>query len=289
MQESNDSLVPLPVVWQKPGREIYVTGDFNDFSLLPLNGETEKFAIIWVKPGKVLYRFRVDGIYMIDPNKPIKLLDGAEFNLIEVSKLPHAISDIQTLSLRELKDLDMNLCQGSKRDQPNAEIKNRFASSLFPPKGSPLPSKNKFGNKSLNKIIKIQAFIRGKLQHMKFKKILEKTKIIKNFKDSSTNTEQNIVIDLEKEKLKLQIEKLKKENEMLLKVAQKWKYKYESVKERQEKPIDNIKVRSPKKNLTMPSIPWVKSTTPDSKSQNPINIREFPKTQSISSKRIIKW
>lgn len=46
MQSNYESLVPLPITWQNSGKDVFVTGDFNGFSLLPLTGDAEKFVIV---------------------------------------------------------------------------------------------------------------------------------------------------------------------------------------------------------------------------------------------------
>lgn len=160
------------------------------------------------------YRFLIDGIYRIDVNNPNEISNGILFNTIAVSSLPTAIGDIQTLSLQELQDFDSKLCKTIKTEPKNMKLSKEIRNTA---KNS---NKNRFNRKTLESIIKIQAFIRGRLQRTRYIQNLVKSKTLKMV-DIGVNTDQKIVIDLEKEKLKLQILKLLKENDNLSKEIEK--------------------------------------------------------------------
>ena len=38
--------VPIPIIWPHEGNEVYVTGDFCNYSLTLLTGEKEKFCVV---------------------------------------------------------------------------------------------------------------------------------------------------------------------------------------------------------------------------------------------------
>jgi len=101
--------VPIPIVWPHGGSEVYVTGDFTNYSLMMLTGDSEKFCVVWCDPGTQLYRFLVDGSYVCDHTKPTVLSEDTLYNSIEVADLPQPISNLHLLSLEELEKLDSQL------------------------------------------------------------------------------------------------------------------------------------------------------------------------------------
>lgn len=77
MDETNNAMICF--TWNKSGDIVYVTGAFNSYNLLKLESDNmtnEKRATIWVKPGKVFYRYVVDGRELCDLDKPSEIVNG---------------------------------------------------------------------------------------------------------------------------------------------------------------------------------------------------------------------
>jgi hypothetical protein len=203
--------VPVPIVWPYDGSEVYVTGEFNTFSLTLLTGDKEKFCVVWCNPGSYLYRFCVDGSYTCDPNKPTLLSENVTYNQFEVADLPEPISNLQQLSLEELEKLDSQLFE-----RPEIELDRR----LHKLKGflRKVVQRKKF-LKIRNAAIIVQAWVKGMKQRRRYKKFKEFWKWREKEKcDKETMTE-----DLEEskyEKMKKIIEEMKEEIENLKKTQE---------------------------------------------------------------------
>ena len=99
----------VPVVWKYPGKEVYVSGEWNDFAQTELLGEQEKIAILWLRPGTYFYRFLVDGSYTFDPLKDCAKEDSVWYNRRAVEELPEALNCLSSLSLEEMEELDREI------------------------------------------------------------------------------------------------------------------------------------------------------------------------------------
>ena len=106
-------LVPVPIVWSYKCTEAYVTGEFNDYGLYELSGDTEKYTVIWVSPGVLFYRFLIDGVYTYDPNKPVENIDGAVYNVHYVETLPTALGDLYHMSINDIEEMDKRISSES--------------------------------------------------------------------------------------------------------------------------------------------------------------------------------
>lgn len=202
--------VPIPVVWPHGGSEVYVTGDFNSYSLLLLTGEKDKFCVIWCSPGTCIYRFLVDGSYMCDKTKPTIASEGTLYNFIEVVELPQPISNLHLLSLEELENLDNQLFAN-----PQQEIEKRIhKAKAFLRR---VVQRKKFLYIK-NAAIRIQSWIKAKRQRKKYLEYLEYLHYKKKtFEDKEMQTDE--IIDEEKEQLKKLVAELTEENEKLQKNA----------------------------------------------------------------------
>jgi hypothetical protein len=132
-----EGLVAVPVVWKYPGREVYVSGEWNDFALTELVGEQEKIAILWLRPGGYFYRFLVDGSYTFDPLKDCVKEDSVWYNRLVVEELPEALNRLSTLSLEEMEELDREI---STRKSSYSSIDFDIPQITAVPK-SPVPEK----------------------------------------------------------------------------------------------------------------------------------------------------
>lgn len=211
--------VPIPIVWPHGGNEVYVTGDFNSYSLVMLTGDIEKFCVVWCDPGVHLFRFLVDGSYKCDPTKPVKVSEEVSYNYIEVADLPQPISNLHLLSLEDLEKLDSQLFQVSQQDLEKRIHKIKaFMRRVVDQK--------KF--KTLkNATNKIKALVKGRNQRKRFLKYLQ----FKNWKETGKEDKETMTDtypDPVVEELKKTIEDLKTANEGLMK-------KMETIKIAQDK------------------------------------------------------
>lgn len=236
--------VPIPIVWPHGGSEVYVTGDFNSYSLMMLTGDSEKFCVIWCDPGVHLYRFLVDGSYVCDHTKPTTLSEDTLYNTTEVADLPQPISNLHLLSLEELEKLDSQLFVNPQDDidRKVGKVKSFLLRVV---------AQRKFRNakKAVNKI---KAWVKGRkvrkhfLEFSRFQKWERAEK-----KEQGTMTEP--MVNEEMEEMKKIIMELKLQNEGLGK-------KIDGMKNAQEKKKPPIRKVDPPlisiKDFLTPSKPF---------------------------------
>lgn len=121
-----EGLTAVLIVWRYPGKEVYVTGEVNEYAMTELNGEQEKAAVLWLSPGKYLYRYVVDGSYAFDPLKDCVREGKTWYNLITVDPPPPALTCLSTFSLEQMEELDRGLTSYtssfSSTDDPTPSI-----------------------------------------------------------------------------------------------------------------------------------------------------------------------
>lgn len=121
-----EGLAAVPVVWRYPGREVYVTGNLNDFAMTELMGEQEKIAVFWLRPGLYFYRFLVDGSFTFDPLKDCVREDSIWYNRLVVEELPEELIRLSSLSLEQMEEMDKELsvrkCSYSSIDSSTPDI-----------------------------------------------------------------------------------------------------------------------------------------------------------------------
>jgi hypothetical protein len=205
--------VPIPIVWPHGGNEVYVTGDFNCYSLVMLTGDAEKFCVVWCDPGVHLYRFMVDGSYKCDLNKPVKESEDVLYNVVEVADLPQPISNLHLLSLEDLEKLDSQLFQVSQQDLEKRIYKIKaFLRRVVDQK--------RFKQKKYL-INKIKAWLKGRKQRKRFQTFQTFLKFkVPEKSDKETMTEPLLSEPSDSktiEDLKKTIEELKSSNESLSK------------------------------------------------------------------------
>jgi Glycogen recognition site of AMP-activated protein kinase len=239
--------VPIPIVWPHEGSEVYVTGDFNSYSLTLLTGEKEKYCVIWSNPGICLYRFMVDGSYMCDSSKPTTVCDDIIYNFIEVTQLPQPISNLHLLSLEDLEKLDSQLFINPQVLIENKIIKIKsFLLGVF--------IRKRF-LKIRNACIRLQSWYKNVLQLKRYNKAkFDSNCKQKKFVDVGINTENPIEVDLEKENMKLLISQLTEQYQKLEKSYEFLKNSLENKKKNVRKvdpPLISIKAfMTPSKPLS---------------------------------------
>ncbi|XP_051509029.1 5'-AMP-activated protein kinase subunit beta-1-like isoform X1 [Myxocyprinus asiaticus] len=98
-QESDckTSLEERPTVFRYngPGKEIYLSGSFNNWAKIPLNKSHNNFvAIIDLPEGEHQYKYYVDGYWTLDPKEPVVTnKSGVVNNVIKVRKTDFEVFD----------------------------------------------------------------------------------------------------------------------------------------------------------------------------------------------------
>lgn len=158
MDDSLKPSVSFQISWAKPCRKAYVSGNFNDFALTILSGDTKKFTNIMARTGRLLYRFKIDGIYQIDPEKPKTQFKNIFYNY----------SDIVQPSLQ----INSNIEKNSEMLSEKSTNLSSHAASI-----NTSPFRNRtlshFRRKdTLRSVIKLQAFFRMVIHQRRYKNYL---------------------------------------------------------------------------------------------------------------------
>jgi hypothetical protein len=104
-----ESFTPIVFNWNEACDEAFVTGDFNEFALTELEGDSVKTVVSWLKPGVYYYRFMVDGTYQPSQLKPTVLMYGRLYHQLTVESLPSEIRDLQHMTAEQLEKMDEEL------------------------------------------------------------------------------------------------------------------------------------------------------------------------------------
>ncbi|CAG9317018.1 unnamed protein product [Blepharisma stoltei] len=190
--------------WTKPCKRAFVSGTFNDFHLDMLTGDNDKFLNSMVQPGRIYYRFKIDGLYQVDTSKPTTLYEKTLYNYADITA-PTLQINSKLKEKPELKAPNSN----------KSTCKSSSATSLTtsPYRTRPLST---FRNSiSLSNIIKIQAWIRSVIQRIRFKRYLKHIRTVKNRKNISAETTFDAHDGYEK--LRKKVEVLTEENQRLRK------------------------------------------------------------------------
>ena len=87
--------------------------------------ENEKTAIINVRPGRVYYRYIVDGLEQIDSDKPNELYESILFSIIFIDKL-YNYTDVEATGPETKNFIDMS---NEDLERLAAEINNENSKS----------------------------------------------------------------------------------------------------------------------------------------------------------------
>jgi len=103
-EDPDDDVVPTVFRWEHGGRQVYVTGTFNDWQRqIPMHRSGNDFTYIHnLKKGKHAFKFIVDDEWRFAPDQPtVADVEGRINNLIDVSDFDAYVGDEQFLMKRD--------------------------------------------------------------------------------------------------------------------------------------------------------------------------------------------
>lgn len=98
---------PTVFRWTGGGKEVYLSGSFNNWSKLPLTRSHNNFvAILDLPEGEHQYKFLVDGQWTHDPSEPIVTSQlGTVNNIIQVKKTDFEVFDALMVDSQKCSDV----------------------------------------------------------------------------------------------------------------------------------------------------------------------------------------
>ncbi|XP_021487444.1 5'-AMP-activated protein kinase subunit beta-1 isoform X3 [Meriones unguiculatus] len=98
---------PTVFRWTGGGKEVYLSGSFNNWSKLPLTRSQNNFvAILDLPEGEHQYKFFVDGQWTHDPSEPIVTSQlGTVNNIIQVKKTDFEVFDALMVDSQKCSDV----------------------------------------------------------------------------------------------------------------------------------------------------------------------------------------
>ncbi|XP_075290599.1 5'-AMP-activated protein kinase subunit beta-1 isoform X2 [Opisthocomus hoazin] len=98
---------PTVFRWTGGGKEVYLSGSFNNWSKIPLTRSHNNFvAILDLPEGEHQYKFFVDGQWTHDPSEPVVTSQlGTVNNIIQVKKTDFEVFDALMVDSQKCSDL----------------------------------------------------------------------------------------------------------------------------------------------------------------------------------------
>lgn len=171
-------LTPFCLTWEtlRSTSAIYVSGSFNGYELSEVDPIKGSF-VAWVKPGRLHYRFVVDGCVEVNKSEPWELIEMGEYNYADISELPDELCNIALLTSSELEMLDKELFNTDSfmtydelTSASEDEEVSEENSHKFPRPSIEMPSMHSTGT-SLCSILAIQRRVRRFLTEVRIKRI----------------------------------------------------------------------------------------------------------------------
>uniref|UniRef100_A0A8D1BGG1 5'-AMP-activated protein kinase subunit beta-1 n=1 Tax=Sus scrofa TaxID=9823 RepID=A0A8D1BGG1_PIG len=102
---------PTVFRWTGGGKEVYLSGSFNNWSKLPLTRSHNNFvAILDLPEGEHQYKFLVDGQWTHDPSEPVVTSQlGTVNNIIQVKKTDFEVFDALMVDSQKCSDVSAEL------------------------------------------------------------------------------------------------------------------------------------------------------------------------------------
>ncbi|KAF2976229.1 hypothetical protein EK904_002664 [Melospiza melodia maxima] len=121
---------PTVFRWTGGGKEVYLSGSFNNWSKIPLTRSHNNFvAILDLPEGEHQYKFLVDGQWTHDPAEPVVTSQlGTVNNIIQVKKTDFEVFDALMVDSQKCSDMSgmSSLCDPALLPEPNHVMLNHL-------------------------------------------------------------------------------------------------------------------------------------------------------------------